>query len=374
MSRHALIIAGGSGTRLWPVSRAATPKQIIPFIEGRSLLQIAVERLEGLVPREAQYVCAGEAHRRKMLKSVKSLAAERFIGEPTGRDTVNAVGLGAAVIGRDDPQAVIAVFTADHLITPVDEFQRIVAQGFALAEKHPESLVTFGITPTHPATGFGYLQLGDSLPGDKSGKKGGGRVVGEFKEKPDAATAKKYVEAGPDKYLWNSGMFVWRAATLLRAIEKFAPENHAGLMRIAQAWDGKRRRETLHEVYPQLKKISVDFAVMEPASRDAEFKVVAVPMPLKWLDVGSWPAFADACECDAAGNALMPRDGGHVLLDTKNTLVASSDDKHIIATIGCEDLVIVHTPEATLVCPRHRAEDIKKLHALIGERHGEDLL
>ncbi len=373
MSRHALIVAGGSGTRLWPVSRSATPKQIIPFIEGQSLLQIAVDRLDGLVPQLAQHICAGEAHRQAILQSLPSLSPERFIGEPMGRDTLNAVGLGAAVIGLDDPEAVIAVFTADHLITPVEDFQRIVGAGLALAEKNAEALVTFGITPTHAATGYGYLQLGDAV----AGQAGGGpqsRIVSEFKEKPDAATAQSYVEQGPGKYLWNSGMFAWRAKTLLNAIKKFAPDNHVGLMRIAEAWCSDRRREVLHDVYPQLKKISVDFAVMEPASRDSDFQVMAMPMPLQWLDVGSWPAFADACTKDAAGNALEPRKSGHVLLDTKNSLVFSSDPKHIIATIGCEDMVIVHTPEATLVCPRDRAEDIKKLHGMVGERLGSELL
>ena len=383
--RYALIIAGGSGTRLWPMSRRRRPKQIIPFIHGKSLLQIAIERLTGLLPREQVYVCAGEDHRAAILAGINGLDAERLIGEPMGRDTLNAVGLGAAVLGRGDPDAVIAVLTADHVIEPADRFRRIVERGFELAEAATNRLVTFGIAPTHPATGYGYLQLGAVIgegehggtggtggAGGETARKAGGRVVDQFKEKPDAATAERYVDAGPERYLWNSGMFVWRASTLMQCIEQFAPENHAGLARIAEAWAGPRREAVLAEVYPTLDKISVDYAVMEPASRDERFEVAAMPMPLAWLDVGSWPTFAKTCETDEAGNALAaPR---HLLLDCRNSLVASDDESHLIAAIGCEDLVIIHTADATLVCPADRAEQIKQLHGLLGEKFGTSLL
>ena len=202
--RYALIIAGGSGTRLWPMSRETLPKQLIPFIQGKSLLEIAYQRLEGLIPRDRRFICAGEKHAQVILDTISGLAPDKFSGEPTGRDTLNAVGFGAAVIARRDPDAVIAVFTADHLIRPVDRFQEYIAQGFAVAESHPQTLVTFGIAPTQAATSYGYLELGDAL-GPTA------RVVQCFKEKPDEATAKSYFAAGPQRYLWNSGMFVWRA-------------------------------------------------------------------------------------------------------------------------------------------------------------------
>jgi mannose-1-phosphate guanylyltransferase len=361
--RYALIIAGGSGTRLWPMSRDALPKQLIPFIEGKSLLEIAYERLEGLIPPEHRYICAGERHGEAIHRAIPGLPPERFLGEPTGRDTLNAVGLGAAVIARNDPVAVIAVFTADHIIRPVDRFQEIIVQGFELAERHPETLVTFGIAPTQPATSYGYLELGETLSG-------AARVVQRFKEKPDEATAKSYFSAGPKRYLWNSGMFVWRASTLLDCIRRFEPANADGLATVAAAWGGPNQAAALNEVYPSLRKVSVDFAIMEPASRDSSFRVAAVPMPLEWLDVGSWPMFAETCPCDEQQNALAAE--RHVLVDTRRTLVASSDPQHLIAAIGCEDLIIIHTPDATLVCRADRAEEIKRVHGLVGERFGKD--
>jgi mannose-1-phosphate guanylyltransferase len=347
------------------MSREALPKQLIPFIEGKSLLEIAWERLEGLVPAERRYICAGQKHAQVILGAIGGLTPDRVLGEPTGRDTLNAVGLGAAVIARDDPEAVIAVFTADHLIRPVDRFQEIIARGYEVAEGHPEVLVTFGIAPTQAATSYGYLELGAALGS-------AARVVERFKEKPDAATARGYFAAGPERYLWNSGMFVWRAATLLECIRRYEPANAAGLARVAAVWSGPQQAAVLDEVYSALRKVSIDFAVMEPASSDPRWRVAAVPMPLEWLDVGSWPMFAETCPRDEQQNALAAQ--RHVLVDTRRTLVASSDPAHVIAAIGCEDLIVIHTPDATLVCRADQAEAIKKVYGLVGERFGHEYL
>ena len=364
--RHAMIMAGGSGTRLWPMSRARLPKQLIPFIHGKSLLEVAMDRLTGLVPPERCFICAGETHRQAILSALPKFSPDRYLGEPTGRDTLNAVGFGAAAIGKNDPDATIAVFTADHLIEPADVFQKTVERGYALAEKHADTLVTFGIEPTHAATGYGYLELGEPIDG------GPAQRVSQFKEKPDAATAERYVAAGPRRYLWNSGMFVWRAATLLECIRRYEPANHEGLMKLRDAWGTPRASSVLQSVYPQLKKISIDYAVMEPASRDPKVRVAVVPMPVKWLDVGSWPAFGQTRDADAAGNAVAAE--RHIAIDSKRTLVASNDKGHLIATIGCEDLIVIHTPDATLVCRADQAERIKDLHKQVGEMFGEGML
>ena len=361
--RHALIIAGGSGTRLWPMSRASLPKQLIPFIGGRSLLEIAVRRLDGLLPPERRCVCAGQTHAEAVQQALPELNPERLLGEPCGRDTLNAVGFSAAVLARRDPEAIIAVFTADHVIEPVDQFQAIVSAGYELVEQHPEALVTFGVAPTGAATGYGYLELGESF-GRSAWR------LRQFREKPDLETAREYCRAGPERFLWNSGMFVWRADTLLKCIGRHAPRNHAGLMRIADAWDTPRRRTVLEAVYPTLPRISVDFAVMEPASRDPAVSVVAIPMPLRWLDVGSWPSFAQTCARDEQGNALAAERA--LLMDTHGTLAVSSDPSHLVAALGCDDLIIVHTPDATLVCRADRADSIKELHQQIAERYGQE--
>jgi mannose-1-phosphate guanylyltransferase len=347
------------------MSRAALPKQLIPFIGGRSLLEIALGRLDGLLPPERRFVCAGQGHAEAIARVLPQLGAEQFLGEPCGRDTLNAVGFSAAVLARSDPEAAIAVFTADHIIEPVEQFQAIVSAGWELVEQHPQTLVTFGIAPTGPATGYGYLELGEPFGG-------GARRVRQFREKPDRPTAQQFFEAGPERFLWNSGMFVWRAATLLDCIRRYAPENFAGLMRIADAWSTPRRQTVLEEVYPTLKKISVDYAVMEPASRDAAVAVAALGMPLRWLDVGSWPSLAQTCPRDEQGNALAAE--RTLLVDTRGTLVASNDPRHLITAIGCDDLIIVHTPDATLVCRSDCADAIKELHRQVEHRYGRELV
>jgi mannose-1-phosphate guanylyltransferase len=363
--RYATVMAGGSGTRLWPMSRAGLPKQLIPFIRGRSLLEIAVDRLAGLVAPERQFICTGEKHRGQIHAGLPGFADDQILGEPEGRDTLAAVGFPAAIAVREDPDAVMAVFTADHLIEPIEDFQRRVEVGYQIVEENPNTLVTFGIAPTHAATGFGYVEMGEPLVGFSQAYQ-----TVRFVEKPNAERAEEYVASG--RYAWNSGMFVWRAATLLECIRRYKPDVHEGLMEIADAWRTPEQTEVLGNVYPGLEKISVDFALMEPASTDDAVDVATVSMPLRWLDVGSWPAYGETLEADDAGNRTACDRA--VLLDSKNNLIVGDDANHIIAAVGIEDLVIVHTQGATLICHRDHAQKIKQLHQAVGKRFGEEHL
>src|SRR5688572_27290073 len=235
--RYVVIMAGGSGKRLWPLSRNNAPKQLLPIAQGKSLLRLSYERLAGTLPPERIYVCTGEVHRKLVMGEIPELPAQNLLGEPEGRDTANAVGFSAAVLHRLDPEAVFAVVTADHVITPVDLYQERLSVGFEVVETYPRLLCTFGIVPTHGHTGLGYVQRGQPLNVDG---RSGVYAVQAFKEKPDKPTADRYVESG--RYYWNSGMFVWHAQTVLGYLKEYLPNSHGGLAQIGEAWGTPRQK------------------------------------------------------------------------------------------------------------------------------------
>ncbi len=359
--RYAIVLAGGSGTRLWPLSRESLPKQLVPLSGGKSLLEEAYLRLEGLVPEDRRFVCALELFRGATLSRLPGLRTssgsglDRYIGEPEGRDTLAALALSSALIAREDPEAVIAVFTSDHIIRPLGDFQAAVDRAFELAELRPDLLVAFGVKPSRPATGFGYLELGESLPGMS-----GARSVRRFLEKPGRDSARVFVEAGPERYLWNSGMFAWRASRFLELVARYEPELAAEVVRLAALAGSPGCAEALAETYPRLKKISVDYGVMEPASKDPQAGIAALPLDLDWLDIGSWTAYGGLIQRDASGNAVQ---GEAALSECRDDIVVSTVEGHLVACLGVEGLVVVHTRDATLVCPASRADELKKLHA-----------
>ena len=363
--RYAMIMAGGAGTRLWPMSREGQPKQLIRFIHEAggqgpvSLLEVAARRLEGLVPPERRYICTGERYRAAIGGVLPEFTGDRLLGEPEGRDTLNAVGFAAAVFGKEDPDAVFAVLTADHLIEPDGVFREAMELGLGLVEQDPTRLVTFGITPTYAATGFGYIEQGREIPGTQ----GRAFKVQRFVEKPPAPKAQAFYESG--SFFWNAGMFVFHAATFMELLERHAPENYAGLMRLRKSWGTKQQAKVLGEVYPALPKTSVDYGVMEPASKDKAVSIVGVKMDVRWLDVGSWPSYGETLEPDAHGN----RAAGVTLAahDSRGNLVIGDGGEHTVALVGCKDLIVIRTERATLVMPAGRAQDLKALHAGLPE-------
>lgn len=352
--RHAIIMAGGSGKRLWPASRHSKPKQLINLVDGKSLLTLAVERLEGLFDPQRILVVTNAAYVKEIRERFPLLLKENVIGEPEGRDTANAIALGAELIAARDPGATMAVFTADHIIRPKDRFTQCVESACQAAEDNPQALVTFGIRPTHPHTGLGYIHCG--------GKPGAGvRSVLGFKEKPDHRTARWYVESG--EYFWNSGMFVWQVQTIRQALGKFLAESAEKLAQVGQAAQAKQDYEAiLKRIYPELPKISIDYAVMEKADH-----VLMVELTCEWLDVGSWPALDDVVRLDADGNAVIAARAA--VLDSNRNVIFSAGD-HLVAVVGMDDCVIVHSPDATLVCKKSDSQRLKELVDWIGQHFG----
>ena len=353
--RHAVIMAGGAGTRLWPLSRSARPKQLLKLFGGKSLLGEAYDRVAKLVPPEAIHIITNRMHLDLIAKELPDLPADNLIGEPQGRDTANAVGLAAAVLRQRDPDAVMGIFTADHIIRPMDNFVAAVDRAFAVAEQHADALVTMGIRPTRPEIAYGYVKRGAQIAD-------GVFEVERFTEKPKLPLAEEYVASG--QYYWNSGMFTWQVDTILDQLAQHLPKSHEGLSKIAAAWSTPQREPTLDQVFPTLEKISIDFAVMERAPR-----VLAVEMDCQWIDVGSWTALEAVLPPDNNGNVLAAN--RTVNLNSRNNIVVT-EDNHLIATIGVQDLIIVHSPNATLVCKKDDAQAIKEMVDEVAGRYSAE--
>ena len=352
--RHALIMAGGSGTRLWPLSRRSRPKQLLRLFEGESLLQHARKRLDNVFPPENIWVITSAEYINLVANELRDIPRQNIIGEPMGRDTANAVGMGAMLIARRDPDASMGVFTADHLISPQSEFEASIDIGLSAAEQFPESLVTFGITPDGPNTGFGYVQRGEPI-GENVYK------VVAFSEKPDEETASRYVESGD--YYWNSGMFAWRVSAILAELERCLPDNYRELCSLADDWDNIVGTSALADRFVHLKKISVDYGVMEQAK-----SVLTVEMNCRWLDLGSWSSIAGLRQPGDGGNVVI---APHTLIHNCNNNIVVSESDHLLAIVGVNDLVIVQGEDATLICPREFEQQIKELTDVRRDQFGE---
>ncbi len=356
---YVVIIAGGKGERFWPQSRAARPKHLLPVVGTTPLLVQTLDRVRGIAPAKNTFVITSAVQAREVARVCRGLIpAANVVAEPAGRDTAAAVGLAAALVGARDPQGVFAVLPADHVIHDTKAYQRDLRAAFAAAGA-AAVMVTIGIAPTEPATGFGYIQRGGEW-----GRVGAGKTakivyeVKRFVEKPKADVAASYLASGD--YVWNAGMFVWSVPVVEAAFAAHAPELDAGLAKIRAALKKKQvLAAVLQKVYPALVKISVDYALLEKSTN-----VVMVPSSFDWDDVGAWPAVAKHFRPDAAGNAGR----GEVIVEQGGGNLVFAEAGHLVTLLGVDDLVVVHTKDATLVMPKARAQDIKALLAKVALR------
>lgn len=349
---HAVIMAGGSGTRFWPASRQAFPKQFLTLTGERSLIQSTSDRCVSWIPAERQWVVTNAAQADETRRQLPNLPANHILVEPCARNTAPCVALAAAHLLKEDPEALMLMLPADHVIQPVEAFEKAGKQGQALVEADRNRLVLFGVTPTFPSTGYGYIERGSLLDAN-----GPAYNVAAFREKPDRATAEKYLKAGT--FYWNCGIFIWSARRILDAITAFEPEMGTLTEGVAKSIGTAKYEATLRELFPKMKSTSIDYAVLE---RDKS--IVVLEAPFQWDDVGSWEALTRLSESDGAGNTV---DGLHVGVDTKNCIVRTTDE-HLVATLGLEDCIVVHTPDATLVAKRGDENAIKKLIEELKER------
>ena len=343
----AVIMAGGGGTRLWPISRKKHPKHVLPLLGERTLFQSALDRLDGFIPPERILVVTTAEQAQELKKQAPQLGQESFLIEPQPRGTASVVGLAARVLVKRDPGAVMLILTSDHFIRNQDLFRLVMSVAIQAAEQN--YLVTLGIDPTFPATGYGYIQRAAAI---KQKLNYPVYHVLRFTEKPDEAKARVMLAGGD--HSWNSGMFIWRADRILDEFARQMPDLNAALDRIGAAWDTPDRTSVLGSEWPQIKAETIDYGIMEHAKN-----VVVLPAGgLGWNDVGSWDSLFDVLVPDENGNVVVNSD--HMPLDTHGSLVYSTGKK-LVVTIGCDNLIVVDTDDALLVCRRDQAQQVRQV-------------
>jgi len=345
---YAVIMAGGGGTRLWPLSRKTRPKQMLSLFDERSLFQTAVERLDGLMPVERILVVTLEDQAAELRQQVPEIPAENYLLEPMPRGTASVVGLAAVALQQRDPEAVMAILTSDHFMANEDRFRQLLSAAYDVAQDG--YLVTLGIEPSFPATGYGYIRQGEPLGSyqDMPVYK-----VDKFIEKPDQERAFEMLASG--KHVWNSGMFVWRVDRILQEFNRQMPELASSLKWIAQDWATPQQTATLQRLWPEIKPETIDYGIMEGARQ-----VAVIPAAgLGWSDVGSWDSLFDVLKGDESGNIVMG--GEHVGLDTQQSLIYMNQPHRLIVTIGVKDLVVVDTGDVLLVCHKDQAQSVRQV-------------
>ena len=365
---HAVIMAGGAGTRFWPESRADFPKQLLTLQGDRSMIQTTFDRLEGLVPPERILIVTGDRLLEKIAEQIPELTATSILGEPCRRDTAPCIGLAALRFCRDDPDATMVVMPADHVIQQSTAFRQAVQQAAALVEDVPGRIVTFGIRPTYPAETFGYIERAESLGLPEQTEPEQAEAVHayrvkQFREKPRAEVAQSYLDAGT--FYWNSGIFVWKAATILEELARREPEMLAHLRTITEHQQSADFDEVFQEEFTAIRGVSIDYAVMEHAT-----DIVVIEAPFDWDDVGNWTALSRLQGMDPEGNTI---DARYLGLNTKGSIVRGPED-HLLVTLGLTDCIVVHTPDATLVANRKDEESIRRLVKMLEEKGWSEYL
>lgn len=344
---HAVIMAGGAGTRFWPASRSLRPKQLLNLTGERTMIQETVARLEGLVAPEQLLVVTNERLVEPIRDQLPDVPAEAILGEPCKRDTAPCIGVAAAWVLKHDPDAIMAVMPADHVIPSVDVFQHALRHAVELIEEEPSRIVTFGIKPTYPAEIFGYVERTGASLRETSFPT---YQVERFREKPNAELAAEFRAQGT--FYWNSGIFLWRAETILSAIRQYEPQMATHLERIADAIGTPQFETVFRDEFTAIEGKSIDFAVMEHYQ-----PVVVVEAPFAWDDVGNWPALERLLGADEQGNTIQ---GKHLGVATEGSIVRSEGD-HLVVTVGMHNCIVVHTPDATLVADRAQEEQIRQV-------------
>lgn len=362
---YAIIMAGGSGTRLWPESRKNFPKQLMTFLGNRSFLQSTVDRLRPLVPPGQIGVVTGERLRDHIAEQLPELPTGSILVEPCARNTSGCIALAAIWCLAQDPEAVMVLLPSDHVIQPKEAFQDTIAQAAEIVRENPEKLITLGITPTCPAETFGYIERGEKGPGNSL-------TVRRFREKPDAKTAAEYLESG--NFYWNAGIFIWRASTILENLRKYAPGVWEPVEKILKSVDHSDFENVLKSEFPEIENISIDYAVMEKAAVDGN--VLVLPAPFEWDDVGSWRAFERHFPHDESGNTLALAEGTPeaVLVETRDCTIRSTDPSKKVVCYGVKDLAVIVTPEVVMVFDRNREESVREVVRKLKEMNSEELL
>ncbi|MGH9816378.1 MAG: mannose-1-phosphate guanylyltransferase [Candidatus Acidiferrales bacterium] len=371
---HAVILAGGRGTRFWPRSRTRTPKQLLNIVGSDTMLQQTVKRLLPVFPPSRMWVVTNAEQAAAVRRNVPRIGAARVLAEPVGRNTAAAVGLAAIHIAQKDPDAVMAVLPADHHIADALRYQAVVRTALAVAARGP-NLVVLGIPPTRPETGYGYIERAGAIT---AGTGESVFSVARFTEKPSLSIAHEYVASG--NYYWNAGMFFWRVGTFFDCLQRFLPATHDALLRLEKLIGTPRYAKALKRIYPQLENISVDYAVMEratavspasgrPVLEESGGGVFVLPAEIGWSDIGSWTAVYELMARAAGDNVSA---GPHAAIDATGNFLWSP--KKFVAALGVRDLVVVETPDALLICPRERAQDAGKIVTWLEERGQGKLL